>query len=103
MSDIQCRDRRRTMMWRDAKRRPVTDAVNPQLTEGDWEPGAVQRWVVPVEPDYEAAAKALWEDETPVLGLPQPWDDQVPDLQAEYIEAARRTVDAAYGIGGNDD
>ena len=60
------------MMWRDAKRRPVTDAVNPQLTEGDWEPGAVQRWVVPVEPDYE-------------------------------IEAARRTVDAAYGIGGNDD
>ena len=58
--------------------------------------------LVPVEPDYEAAAKALWEDETPVLGLPQPWDDQVPDLQAEYIEAARRTVDAAYGIGGDD-
>ena len=39
------------MMWRDAKRRPVTDAVNPHLTEGDWEPGAVQRWVVPIEPD----------------------------------------------------
>lgn len=57
--------------------------------------------VVPVEPDYEAMAEALWESETPVLGFEQPWADQPEVTKDEYREAAKRVWRA--GIGDTDE
>jgi len=48
----------------------------------------------------EQAAEALWEAESPVLGLPQLWSDQPEDMKDEYREAVRRAV-AAY-LGDDD-
>jgi len=47
----------------------------------------------------EAAARGLWEEETPVLGLPQPWDEQPEDMKEDYRIAARRTVEAFLDAG----
>ena len=52
---------------------------------------------VPVEPDYEAAAKCLWYQER--------YTDfrNHPSEQDEYRRRARLVVDAALGIGGDDE
>ena len=60
--------------------------------------GASSAWheTKPVEPDYEAAAESLWT-------WPAGQSEPSPAMKARYTKDARRAVDAALGIGGDDE